>query len=59
MAWESGVARFECWMGRNAPYKVMKSAVLDECLHKGDEGFEGNLMEEAMGEVGGMGDVGM
>ena len=34
MLWEQGVGQFELWMGRTAPYAVMKSAVLENCLPK-------------------------
>mmetsp|Transcript_8195 Transcript_8195/g.10044 ORF Transcript_8195/g.10044 Transcript_8195/m.10044 type:complete len:873 (-) Transcript_8195:325-2943(-) len=30
--WEKGVAQFETWMGRSAPYKVMKTVVRENCL---------------------------
>lgn len=32
MLWEQGVGQFELWMGRTAPYKVMKDVVLKNCL---------------------------
>eukprot|EP00557_Chaetoceros_sp_GSL56_P006775 CAMPEP_0176494572 /NCGR_PEP_ID=MMETSP0200_2-20121128/10180_1 /TAXON_ID=947934 /ORGANISM="Chaetoceros sp., Strain GSL56" /LENGTH=855 /DNA_ID=CAMNT_0017892363 /DNA_START=25 /DNA_END=2592 /DNA_ORIENTATION=+ len=32
MLWEQGVGQFELWTGRSAPYKVMKSVVLHNCL---------------------------
>jgi len=32
MLWEQGVGQFELWNGRTAPYKVMKSVVLHNCL---------------------------
>lgn len=32
MLWEQGVGQFELWTGRTAPYKVMKSVVLENCL---------------------------
>ena len=32
MLWEQGVGQFELWTGRTAPYAVMKSAVLKNCL---------------------------
>lgn len=32
MLWEQGVGQFEIWTGRTAPYKVMKDAVLENCL---------------------------
>mmetsp|Transcript_6799 Transcript_6799/g.13267 ORF Transcript_6799/g.13267 Transcript_6799/m.13267 type:complete len:123 (-) Transcript_6799:231-599(-) len=31
MLWEQGVGQFQLWTGRSAPYKVMKTAVLDNC----------------------------
>ena len=32
MLWEQGVGQFELWTSRTAPYKVMKSVVLQNCL---------------------------
>jgi hypothetical protein len=32
MLWEQGVGQFELWMGRTAPYAVMKEVVLQNCL---------------------------
>lgn len=32
MLWEQGVGQFQLWTGRTAPYKVMKSVVLENCL---------------------------
>jgi len=32
MLWEQGVGQFELWTGRTAPYRVMKSVVLQNCL---------------------------
>jgi pentafunctional AROM polypeptide len=32
MLWEQGIGQFELWTGRTAPYKVMKSVVLYNCL---------------------------
>lgn len=37
MLWEQGVGQFELWTGRTAPYKVMKSVVLQNCLPEEDE----------------------
>ncbi|CAB9528666.1 Pentafunctional AROM polypeptide [Seminavis robusta] len=37
MLWEQGVGQFELWTGRTAPYGVMKSVVLDNCLPTKDE----------------------
>ena len=34
MLWEQGVGQFELWTNRTAPYKVMKSVVLENCLPK-------------------------
>lgn len=31
MLWEQGVGQFELWMGRTAPYGVMKKVVLENC----------------------------
>jgi shikimate-5-dehydrogenase/3-dehydroquinate dehydratase type I len=36
MLWEQGVGQFEMWTGRLAPYKIMKQAVLENCLPKED-----------------------
>lgn len=36
MLWEQGVGQFELWTGRTAPYKVMKSVVLQNCLPQDD-----------------------
>ncbi len=32
MLWEQGVGQFELWMGRTAPYDVMKKVVLENCI---------------------------
>lgn len=32
MLWEQGVGQFELWTERTAPYKVMKTVVLENCL---------------------------
>jgi len=32
MLWEQGVGQFELWTGRTAPYNIMKSVVLQNCL---------------------------
>ena len=32
MLWEQGVGQFEAWTHRTAPYAVMKSVVLKNCL---------------------------
>jgi shikimate-5-dehydrogenase/3-dehydroquinate dehydratase type I len=32
MLWEQGVGQFELWTGRTAPYGVMKSVVLENCI---------------------------
>ena len=32
MLWEQGVGQFELWTGRTAPYAVMKTVVLQNCL---------------------------
>jgi pentafunctional AROM polypeptide len=37
MLWEQGVGQFELWTGRTAPYKVMKSVVLRNCLPEEEE----------------------
>jgi len=37
MLWEQGVGQFELWMGRTAPYKVMKDVVLKNCLPSEEE----------------------
>ena len=37
MLWEQGVGQFELWTGRTAPYAIMKSAVLQNCLPKEEE----------------------
>lgn len=37
MLWEQGVGQFELWTSRTAPYKVMKSVVLQNCLPEEDE----------------------
>lgn len=37
MLWEQGVGQFELWTGRTAPYKVMKSVVLQNCLPEEEE----------------------
>eukprot|EP00977_Amphora_coffeiformis_P006850 scaffold1501_cov158-Amphora_coffeaeformis.AAC.5 len=37
MLWEQGVGQFELWTGRTAPYAVMKTTVLQNCLPKEDE----------------------
>ena len=37
MLWEQGVGQFELWTGRTAPYKVMKSVVLQNCLPEVEE----------------------
>ena len=36
MLWEQGVGQFELWTERTAPYKVMKTVVLENCLPKED-----------------------
>mmetsp|Transcript_12808 Transcript_12808/g.26965 ORF Transcript_12808/g.26965 Transcript_12808/m.26965 type:complete len:827 (+) Transcript_12808:96-2576(+) len=37
MLWEQGVGQFEAWTKRTAPYAVMKSVVLSNCLPKEEE----------------------
>eukprot|EP00934_Nitzschia_sp_Nitz4_P001747 Nitzschia sp. Nitz4//scaffold42_size132992//29193//31433//NITZ4_003385-RA/size132992-processed-gene-0.25-mRNA-1//-1//CDS//3329551676//1747//frame0 len=37
MLWEQGVGQFELWTERAAPYNVMKSVVLNNCLPKEEE----------------------
>merc|ERR1712176_721523 len=37
MLWEQGVRQFELWTERTAPYKVMKQAVLQNCLPQEEE----------------------
>ena len=37
MLWEQGVGQFELWTGRMAPYGVMKSVVLENCLPRDDD----------------------
>jgi shikimate-5-dehydrogenase/3-dehydroquinate dehydratase type I len=37
MLWEQGVGQFEAWTQRTAPYAVMKSVVLSNCLPKEEE----------------------
>ena len=37
MLWEQGVGQFEAWTQRPAPYAVMKSVVLSNCLPKEEE----------------------
>ncbi len=37
MLWEQGVGQFELWTSRTAPYKVMKSIVLKNCLPDEEE----------------------
>lgn len=32
MLWEQGAGQFELWMGRTAPYRVMKMVVLENCI---------------------------
>ena len=44
MLWEQGVGQFELWTGRTAPYAVMKSAVLKNCLP--EEEADGEETEE-------------
>ena len=39
MLWEQGVAQFELWTERTAPYGVMKSVVLHNCLPQ-EEAFQ-------------------
>jgi pentafunctional AROM polypeptide len=36
MLWEQGVGQFEIWTERTAPYKVMKTVVLENCLPRED-----------------------
>ena len=40
MLWEQGVGQFELWTGRTAPYAVMKSAVLKNCLPEEEKNGE-------------------
>jgi Shikimate 5-dehydrogenase len=37
MLWEQGVGQFQLWTGRPAPYKVMKSVVLHNCLPENEQ----------------------
>ena len=37
MLWEQGVGQFEIWTGRCAPYKIMKDAVLSNCLPEDEQ----------------------
>lgn len=40
MLWEQGVGQFEAWTKRTAPYAVMKSVVLQNCLPEEEKTFE-------------------
>ena len=47
MLWEQGVGQFELWTERTAPYSVMKSAVLENCLPKKEDVVDAVVVEDA------------
>jgi pentafunctional AROM polypeptide len=48
MLWEQGAGQFELWMGRTAPYRVMKMVVLDNCIESESGDTNGPIDAEVL-----------